>query len=322
MAIVLPKGLPAAETLRQEGLAVLDRADFTRRTLQLALVNLMPDRPATETQFARLLAQGGIDVDLTLVLPDGHEPRTTPRQHISAFYRRWSEVAARRFDALIVTGAPLEHLSFESVQYWHDLTRIFDWASARVRASYYVCWAAQAALYHFHGVRKHALRHKAFGVYPQSVIGAGSGLLRGLAPAFLTPVSRHTEVRQFELPRDGRLRPLAASRATGLCLVEDRENRAVCMFNHLEYDTDTLKREYLRDLKAGLLPPPPAGYFPGDDPAHTPVNTWRPAARRLFANWLDDIAEPDRVVLRGGAPVPPRPWLAVDRVTPRPDCSR
>lgn len=293
MAIILPDGLPAGETLRREGIAVLERADSGRKPLRVALVNLMPDRPTTETQFARLLGHSAQAVELTLVIPDTHDPKTTPHNHIAAFYRRWSEIAGRRFDGLVVTGAPVEHLPFEEVHYWPELCRIFDWAELHAGSAYYVCWAAQAALRHFHGVQKHPLTQKAFGVFWQRASIRSTPLMRGLGEMFPTPVSRHTEVRCAELPWSRGLLPLAASPRSGLCLVEDRPRRAICMFNHLEYDTDTLHREYLRDRAAGLKVPPPAGYFPGDDPDRAPVNTWRPAAQALFANWLHQMASAD-----------------------------
>lgn len=290
MSIILPDGLPAATSLRRDGLAVLDARTGDREPLQVALVNLMPDRPTTETQFARLLAGTGHEVELTLAIPDSHDPKTTPADYIATFYRRWSEIAGRRFDGLIVTGAPVEHLSFEEVHYWAELCRILDWARESVGSSYYVCWAAQAALRHFHGVQKHELPQKAFGVFPQRTILRGTPLMRGMGEIFPTPVSRHTEIRCAELPWGSGLLPLAASPRSGLCLVEDRPGRAVCMFNHLEYDADTLQREYLRDRAAGLPVAPPSGYFPGEDPDVAPVNTWRPAAQVLFGNWLDQIA--------------------------------
>lgn len=294
MAIILPDGLPAAATLRREGVIARARADGATPTLRVALVNLMPDRPTTETQFARLLAAAAADVELTLVIPDTHDPKTTSPDHIAAFYRRWSEIAGQRFDGLIVTGAPVEHLAFEEVHYWRELTAIFDWAAATVGGSYLVCWAAQAALFHFHGVPKHALPRKAFGVYRQRITAFDAPLLRGLGAGFPCPVSRHTEVRHADIPRERGLVPLAESARSGLCLVEDRRNRAVCMFNHLEYDPDTLMREYLRDSGAGAPVAPPEGYCIIDASAIPPRNSWRQSAEILFANWLADLAAPER----------------------------
>lgn len=313
MAIILPADLPAAAALRHEGIGVLEYPDATRRTLQVALINLMPDRPATETQFARLLGRAGLDVALTLAIPDSHDPKTTPAAHIKSFYRRWSEIADRRFDGLIVTGAPVEHLPFADVHYWTELTRIFDWAQTRLRGSYYVCWAAQAALKRFHGVEKRPLADKAFGVFPQRVTVSGAAVMRGLGEMFPTPVSRHTEVSCAEIPWRHGLLPLAASPRSGLGLVEDRPNRALYMFNHLEYDADTLRKEYERDRAAGLPTPLPAGYFPGDDPGRAPVNTWRRAGETLIANWLAELAAPEHIRPVTAPRAPSRPWLNIGR---------
>lgn len=290
MAIILPEGLPAAAALRSEGLQVLEEIGSCEPPLQVALVNLMPDRPTTETQFARLLGFTPYNVELTLVIPDGHDPKTTPPGHIAAFYRRWSEIAGRRFDGLIVTGAPVEHLPFEEVHYWAELCRIFDWARLHVGSAYYVCWAAQAALRHFHGVQKHALPRKAFGVYPQRASLRSVPLMRGMPEIFPTPVSRHTEVRCAEIPWGSGLLPLAASPRSGLCLVEDRPRRAYCMFNHLEYDADTLLREYRRDRAAGLDIAPPEGCAETATAERRCVSIWRPAAEILFGNWLRQMA--------------------------------
>lgn len=315
MAIILPADLPAAATLRDEGVAVLERPDATRRTLQVALINLMPDRPTTETQFARLLGSASLDVALTLAIPDSHDPKTTPAAHIHRFYRRWSEIVDRRFDGLIVTGAPVEHLPFTGVHYWPELTRVFDWARTRLRGSYYVCWAAQAALKHFHDAEKHALAEKAFGVFPQRVTVGGAALMRGLGEMFPTPVSRHTEVRCAEIPWRHGLLPLAASPRSGLCLAEDRPNRAVYMFNHLEYDAGTLRDEFLRDRSAGKPAGIPVNYFPEDDPARAPQNVWRPFAHLLFRNWLGDVQR-TASAREIGKPPSDESWLGLDRGKP------
>jgi homoserine O-succinyltransferase len=208
---------------------------------------------------------------------------------LSASYRRWSEVREQEFDALIITGAPVETLPFESVTYWDDLCAIFDWARVRGVNSFNICWAAQAALRHFHNVPKHGLAEKMFGVFAQRVEPGESRLLDGMGPEFLAPVSRHTEVRASDLPADAGLRVLASSDESGLCLVEDTRNRAVCMFNHLEYDTFTLRDEFVRDRQAGKLTLPPRHYFPDNDPARAPANTWQGFAQALFGNWLREV---------------------------------
>jgi homoserine O-succinyltransferase len=188
----------------------------------------------------------------------------------------------------VMTGAPIETLPFEAVDYWMDLCAMLEWARARVSASFYICWAAQAALYHFGGVPKHERAAKLSGVYRQRVMRADATLFQGFGDEFPVPVSRYTEVRAADLP--AAVTVLAQSPETGLCLVEDRANRATCMFNHLEYDTETLRDEFQRDRLAGKQPPIPAGYFPDDDPTRPAVNTWRPWAHLLFGNWLVEVA--------------------------------
>lgn len=293
MPIALPDGLPARETLLAEGVEVVSAAALRRhgpQPLRIGLVNLMPDKIATETQFARLLGASAVPVELVLSVPDSYRTNSAPPGHMAAFYRPWSRVRDEPLDGLIVTGAPIEHLPFGSVTYWPELCAIFDHARSRGIAGFYICWAAQAALQHFHGVPKHDLPAKLFGVFRQRILKPGSPLLRGLGTEFPTPVSRHTEVRTADLPIERGVTVLAASPDSGLCLVEDRANHALCMFNHLEYDAGTLAAEFHRDRRAGRPIDPPRHYFPDDDPDRAPDSSWRPHAHLLFANWLGDIA--------------------------------
>ncbi len=298
MSIILPDGLPARWTLKAEGLEAVslreamslrDGGTSRRRPLRVLLVNLMPDKPATERQIARLLAATPHPVELSLAIPDGYRPKTADPAHIWAFYRPWSRMSDQAFDGLIVTGAPVETLAFEDVTYWPELREIFDWARDRVGRSFYICWAAQAALKHFHGVPKHRLAAKLSGVFRHRVHDRSHPLMRGFGGAFETPVSRHTEVRADDLPRRRGLEVLVTSVEAGLCAVGDRLNRALYMFNHLEYEADTLAREYLRDLKSGNPVSPPRHYFPGDDPARPPADRWSAHGRLLFANWVDEM---------------------------------
>jgi homoserine O-succinyltransferase len=292
MSIALPAELPARRTLLAEGVEVLDRdqlRSWGRRPLRLCLVNLMPNKAVTETQIARLVGGTSIPVELTLCLPEGYRSRSTPVDHM-ALYQPWTSIHHEQFDALIVTGAPIEALPFEDVAYWSGLCAVFDWARARAISSLYICWAAQAALYRFRGVPKHRLPRKMFGVFRQRVTGGASRLLRGFGEEFPVPVSRHTEVRAADLPIEAGLTVLAASAEAGLCLVEDRGNRALYMFNHLEYDAETLRDEFFRDQQAGKPVGIPRSYFPGDDPRLAPANVWRPYGHLLFANWLGEIS--------------------------------
>src|SRR5262249_36066190 len=229
--------------------------------LRIRLVNLMPNKVATETQIARLVGATPIPVALTLCVPDSYRSKTTPQSHISTFYSTWRQIRDERFDGLVVTGAPVETLPFEDVTYWRDLCAIFDWAKARVGSSLYICWAAQAALYRFRAVPKHPPPAKVFGVFRQRVVSSNSRLLSGFGGAFPVPVSRHAEVRGGDLPNRAGLTVLAESPDAGLCLVEDAANRAVCMFNHLEYDAGTLRDEFERDRRGGKPIALPRNYF-------------------------------------------------------------
>ena len=291
MSIALPAGLPARRVLLAEGVEVLDREQLRswgRRPLRLCLVNLMPNKALTETQIARLLGGTSIPVELTLCVPDGYRSKSTPADHM-VFYQPWTKIRHEQFDALVVTGAPIEALPFEDVTYWSGICAIFDWARSRAIHSLYICWAAQAALHRLYGVLKHQLPQKIFGVYRQRVTAESSRMMRGFGEEFPVPVSRHTEVRAADLPNDAGLAVLAASAEAGLCLVEDRANRALYMFNHLEYDAETLRDEFLRDRLAGKPVGIPCGYFPGDDPGRAPTNVWRPYGNLLIANWLGEI---------------------------------
>jgi homoserine O-succinyltransferase len=316
MSIKLPDSLPAGKILRNEGIEVLGPESPPRpgaRPLRIALLNLMPEKADAEVQIARLLGAAPYAVEVTLFLPDSHTPKTAPAAHIAAFYERWSAIRQREFDALIVTGAPVETLPFEEVTYWRELTEIFDWARVHVCRSFYICWSAQAALYHFHGVPKHGLDQKMFGVFRHRVADTGAALLSGFGEAFPVPVSRHTEVRAADLPANVGLEVLADSDQAGLCLIEDRPRGAVYMFNHLEYDAGTLRDEYLRDLEAGAPVPVPRHYFPGDDPARPPIDGWRPYGHLLFRNW---IAEIGRCAHADGANDEPVRWLLAERRGP------
>lgn len=288
MPITIPDDLPARYTLEAEGVTVLRQTDAVRqdiRPLRIGLLNLMPNKISTETQLARLLGATPLQVELTLVRITDHVARNTPADHMAAFYRPWADVRGERFDGFIITGAPVEHLPFEAVRYWPELRRVFDWTQTHVHSCLSICWAAQAALQHFHGVPKHALPRKAHGVFRHRNVDPASPYLRGFSDNFRVPVSRWSEVRREELPQDGSVRILAESHETGLCLLSDPDRRSLYMFNHLEYDTTTLADEYARDA-AGTLP---AGYFPGDDPTQPAENSWRSHAHLLFGNWISEI---------------------------------
>jgi homoserine O-succinyltransferase len=286
--ITIPDDLPARRTLEAERVLVMRETDAARqdiRPLRIGLLNLMPDKVSTETQLARVLGATPLQIELTLVRITDHVTRNTSADHMAAFYQPWSDVSTRRFDGFIITGAPVERLPFEDVRYWPELRSILDWTQTHVHSCLTLCWAAQAALHHFHGVPKRELARKAFGVFPHRNLAPTSPYLRGFADAFDVPVSRWTEVCRADLPIDRGVQVLAESDEAGLCLVEDPLHRSLHMFNHLEYDTSTLGKEYRRDGGAQL----PVRYFPGDDPSRPPMNSWRSHGHLLFGNWINEI---------------------------------
>lgn len=296
MPIKIPNDLPAASKLAAEGVRLIGENEALRqdvRPLQIALLNLMPEKPKTETQLARLLGATPLQVELTLLSTSSYRPRNVPLSHLQSFYCEWEDIRHRKFDGLIVTGAPVELLPFEEVKYWPELTAIFDWSRTHVHSSFHICWGAQAALYHFHRVPKHTLPVKRFGVYTHHVIerrdAQRPGLLRGFDDYFLVPVSRHTEVRQADIPEGSGLEVLAVSNAAGLCLLHDPRHREIFMFNHLEYDTYTLADEYKRDLATRDDVTLPLNYYPDDDPTKPPRNCWRAYAHLLFGNWINEV---------------------------------
>lgn len=292
MTLELPIGLPARQWLARERIPMLTPGAFAEqavRPLRILLINLMPAKVVAETQIARMLGYSDAPIELSLAIPDGYRPKTTPPDHIAAFYKPWSELRANHFDGLIMTGAPIETLPFEEVNYWPQLTEILDWAQENVARGYFICWAGQAALYHYYGVPKYELEAKMFGVFRHYVREPESALMEGVGDSFLVPVSRHTEVRAEDLPQGGEVAVLADSPESGLCLIEDRRRNFLYMFNHFEYDADTLATEYRRDLEAGLPIALPVNYFPKDDPGRRPRNRWRRNATRVFRNWVAEM---------------------------------
>ena len=293
MPITLPEDLPAFDILSREGVMVMSpgrAATQDIRPLRIALLNLMPKKIQTENQFARLIGATPLQIDFSLIRMSDHESRNTAADHMAAFYRPFAEVAAsgERFDGLIVTGAPVEHLPFEGVTYWDELRRLFDWTQSHVHSTFGVCWGGMAMASHFHGIQKHMLEAKAFGCFRHQNLAPSSPYLRGFSDDVLVPVSRWTEVRQDEVDRAG-LVTLLASAEVGPCLVEDAGRRALYIFNHLEYDSDTLKQEYDRDVAAGAPIAVPANYYPDDDPSRPPSNRWRSHAHLLYGNWINEI---------------------------------
>jgi homoserine O-succinyltransferase/O-acetyltransferase len=292
MPIRIPNKLPAKRILEKEGVSVMTEATANRqdiRPLRIGLLNLMPNKIKTETQFARLVGASPLQVELSLIKITNHTPKNTSQEHMLAFYESWEDVKDQRFDGLIITGAPVELLPFEDVTYWDELSRIYDWTQTHVHSTFNVCWAAQAAMFHFHKVPKHTLEKKALGIFRHRNLNPSSTLLRGFSDDFSMPVSRWTENLKTELPTNKGLEVLMESDEVGLCLVNDPKRRMINMFNHIEYDTNSLADEYERDLEAGKAINMPAHYFPGDNPKAAPENRWRSHAHLLFGNWINDL---------------------------------
>jgi homoserine O-succinyltransferase len=294
MPITLPATLPAYDVLRNEGVMVMtpDRAaQQDIRPLRIGLLNLMPKKIQTETQFARLIGATPLQINFHLIRMSEHQTRNTAAEHMETFYRPFAEVEAsgEKFDGLIITGAPIEHLPFEEVTYWDELRRVMDWTQTHVHSTFGVCWGGMAMIYHFHGVQKHMLNAKAFGCFRHQNLNPTSPYLRGFSDDFVIPVSRWTEVRQPEIDTAPGMRTLLGSEEVGPCLVEDAGHRALYIFNHFEYDSDTLKQEYDRDVASGTPINVPLNYYPDDNPANPPKNRWRSHAHLLYGNWLNEI---------------------------------
>mgnify|MGYP001416012664 FL=1 len=301
MPIKIPQDLPASDILEREGVLLIKEDDAIRqdiRPLRILLLNLMPKKIETETQIARVLAGSPLQIEITLLAPSGHQPKNTSREHMLDFYRKWEDIKTEKFDGLIVTGAPIEQLPFEEVTYWDELCAILDWSQSNVHGLFTLCWGAQAALYHFYKIPKYQLQRKMFGVFQHTVRRHPSILLHGLDDTFNTPVSRHTENRIKDFSNFPNLEILIESEASGLCLIQDVKRRHLHMFNHLEYDSDTLHNEYIRDLSTRQDVNLPLNYYPDDDPKNDPVNSWRGNGHLLFSNWVNFLYQTTPFLLK------------------------
>ena len=290
MPLILPKTLPAYQVLGSENVFVMHqrRAETQHiRPLRILALNLMPTKIATETQLARLLANSPLQVQLTLLHTASHPANHVPGGHMEAFYKTFDEVKNDRFDGMIITGAPVEQMPFEQVDYWPELCRIMDFTRTNVYSTLHVCWGAQAALYHHFGIEKQPLAQKMFGVFPHRVTRPSNPLVRGFDEVFWAPHSRHTGVNEQQVKACGQLRVLAESDEAGLYLLSTDSGRQIFVTGHPEYEKYTLDAEYKRDVAKGLAIRPPRNYYPGDDPAKPPVYRWRGHAFLLYTNWLN-----------------------------------
>lgn len=290
MPIKIPNQLPATETLTRENIFVMtETRAITQdiRPLQILLLNLMPTKVDTETQLARVLGNTPLQIELELIAPTGHVSKNTSAEHMLAFYKTFDEVKERTFDGLVITGAPVENLPFEEVDYWPELCRIMDWSRTHVHSTLHICWGAQAGLYHHYGIPKRPLPQKLFGVFEHTVEDPNFILFRGFDDRFQVPHSRHTTVDRADIEAVPELKVLVSSPEAGVYAVKTDGGRQIFLMGHAEYDRDTLKKEYLRDVAAGADIQLPKHYFPNDDPAQTPVVTWRSCANLLYSNWLN-----------------------------------
>lgn len=290
MPLILPKGLPAIELLKQENIFVMDAARAASQDvppLRIAVLNLMPIKITTETDLVRLLSNSPLQIELSFMKVKSHVSKNTPIEHMQAFYTDFEEMRHNKYDGFIITGAPVEHLDFEEVGYWQEMTEIFEWARHNVTSTLYICWAAQAGLYHHYGIPKYPLDKKMFGIFKHRVHKPELPFFRGFDDEFSIPHSRHTEVRREDMERCPELDILAESEESGVSVVMARGGREIFLTGHSEYSPLTLDTEYKRDLGKGLPIEMPQHYYRGDDPSQPPLVTWRGHANLLFNNWLN-----------------------------------
>ena len=290
MPIRIPNDLPAADVLQQENIFVMNQnraGSQDIRPLEIVLLNLMPTKVVTETQLSRLLGNTPLQVNLSLMHTTSHRSKNTPQDHLLSFYKDFDDLKHRKYDGMVITGAPVEQLPFEEVDYWQELCQIMQWSKTNVHSTLHICWGAQAGLYYHYGIPKHDLDKKLFGVFPHQADYKRAILLRGFDDTFYAPHSRHTTVLREDIEKCPELRILASSREAGVYAVMTKHGKQIFVMGHGEYDPDTLDREYRRDKALGLPIAVPANYYPDDDDTREPLVTWRGHANLLFSNWLN-----------------------------------
>ena len=290
MPIKIPESLPARATLESENIfTITEHRAVTQdiRPLRILLLNLMPTKVVTETQLARLLGNSPLQIELELIKTTGRESKNTSREHMLAFYKTFDDVKHQHFDGMVITGAPVEQMAFEEVDYWQELCEIMEWSKTHVTSTFHICWGAQAGLYYHFGVKKLPLAEKLFGVFEHTVERRSSMLLRGFDDTFFVPHSRHTTIDRADVEAIPQLKILASSEEAGIYAIATDKGRQIFITGHSEYDADTLKLEYERDKKAGLPIDVPKNYFPGDDDSKPPRVTWRSHANLIYTNWLN-----------------------------------
>ena len=290
MPIQIPNDLPAAEVLQNENIFVMKqtRAETQQiRPLEIVLLNLMPTKIVTETQLSRMLGNTPLQVHLELMMISTHKPKNTPQEHLLAFYKTFDELKDRKFDGMVITGAPVENMPFEDVNYWEELTKIMEWSKDHVHSTFHICWGAQAGLYYHYGIQKKPLPEKLFGVFPHKADYKRAILLRGFDDEFWVPHSRHTTIDRADVEAIPGLKILASSEEAGIYIMMNKEGRQIFVTGHSEYDPDTLEREYFRDKYAGLPIQVPKNYYPNDDDSQPPIVRWRGHGNLLYSNWLN-----------------------------------
>ena len=290
MPIKIPNKLPAAKVLANENIFVMDEKRASTqdiRPLRIGILNLMPTKIETETQLARLLGNTPLQVEIELIQVSTHKAKNTSKEHMLAFYKTFDEVKDQKFDGFIITGAPVERMEFEEVDYWEELCTIMEWTKTNVHSTFHICWGAQAALYYHYGIKKYPLEEKLSGIYRHRVVYKNPMLMRGFDDEFMVPHSRHTTVRIEDVEKCKDIKILSVSDEAGLYAAATEKGKQIFITGHSEYDRDTLKKEYLRDKEAGMNPKVPYNYFPDDDPLKDPIVTWRGHANLIYTNWLN-----------------------------------
>lgn len=290
MPVNIPDSLPASDILKKENIFVMNESQAIRqdiRPLRIAILNLMPIKETTETHLLRMLSNTSLQVEITLLYMRSHIPKNTSIDHLDSFYKYFTEVKDKKFDGLIVTGAPIEHLEFEDVTYWNELQELFKWSETNVTSSLFICWGAQAALYNFYGIKKYKMEQKLFGVYRHTILDKKTPLLRGFDDVFYAPHSRYTYTKIEDVLNTPELQLLSISKTAGVYLACSNDGKRIFVTGHSEYDSNTLKDEYLRDKDKGIDINIPENYFTNDDPTTEPLNVWKSHGSLLFSNWLN-----------------------------------
>lgn len=288
--INIPNNLPAKDVLESENIFVMTKSRAARqdiRPLEILILNLMPDKITTETQILRLIGNSPLQTNLTFIYSKNHESKNTPKDHLGSFYKYFGDIKEKKFDGLIITGAPVELMEFEEVDYWVELKEIMEWSKHNVFSTFHICWASQAGLYYHYGIKKYPLKQKMFGVFAHSHVRRHVKLLRGFDEVFYVPQSRHTEVRRKDIEKVSELEILSESSESGVYLVGKKDGKQFFITGHSEYDSGTLKKEYERDVAKGLVISVPKNYYPDDDPSKEPIVSWKAHANLLFCNWLN-----------------------------------